>query len=364
MCRVLQATVSNDKGGLTKYICQNYKYIDKNQYQFGFLTYDDTLDFEEEFRKKGALFHRITSPIFFISYVKRLKYIRLKYNYQAVHIHTSYANIIVLLAFKLAGYKKIFIHSHSSKIDNANPMKRVMKAMIHRIGKEVTPFIGSTLLACSKLAGRWMYPSRVQNKVIIANNAIDLESFWFKQQIREQKRKELKIVDETLLLHIGRFTYQKNHTFLIDVFNEYYKMDKSAVLLLVGEGPLRLEIQHKVNTLPCKNNVIFLGVREDIPKLLQAADIFLLPSNFEGLPLVAVEAQATSIPCLLANTITKEAKILDTTEFLPINNINGWLEFISTYKTRSRYDASEKMRQAGYDIHTEIYRIEKVYQNL
>ena len=209
-----------------------------------------------------------------------------------------------------------------------------------------------------------MYPSRVQNKVIIANNAIDLESFWFKQQIREQKRKELKIVDETLLLHIGRFTYQKNHTFLIDVFNEYYKMDKSAVLLLVGEGPLRLEIQHKVNTLPCKNNVIFLGVREDIPKLLQAADIFLLPSNFEGLPLVAVEAQATSIPCLLANTITKEAKILDTTEFLPINNINGWLEFISTYKTRSRYDASEKMRQAGYDIHTEIYRIEKVYQNL
>lgn len=364
MYRILQATVSNDKGGLTKYICQNYRYIDKNQYQFGFLTYEDILDFEEEFIKKGALFHRITSPIYFISYIKRLRAIRIKYNYQAVHIHTSYANIIVLLAFKLAGYKKIFIHSHSSKIDDANPMKRVIKTAIHRIGKEITPFIGTTLLACSKLAGKWLYPSRMQDKVIIANNAIDLEPFRFNQQIREQKRKELDITAQTLLLHVGRFTYQKNHTFLIDVFDEYYKLDNNAVLLLVGDGPLRLEIQHKLNSLPCKKNVIFLGVRQDIPALLQAADIFLLPSNFEGLPLVAVEAQATSIPCLLANTITKEAKILDTTEFLTINNVNGWLEFISTYKSRSRYDASEKMRQAGYDIYTEIHRIEKVYQNL
>lgn len=364
MYRILQATVSNDKGGLTKYICQNYRYIDKNQYQFGFLTYEAILDFEEEFIKKGALFHRITSPIYFISYIKRLRAIRLKYNYQAVHIHTSYANVIVLLAFKLAGYKKILIHSHSSKIDDANAVKRVVKTAIHRIGKEVTPFIGNTLLACSKLAGKWLYPSRVQDKVIVANNAIDLEPFRFKQEVREQKRKELKITDKTLLLHIGRFTYQKNHTFLIDVFNEYYKLDNNAVLLLVGDGPLQLEIQHKLNTLSCKNNVVFLGVRQDIPELLQAADIFLLPSNFEGLPLVAVEAQATSVPCLLADTITKESKILDTTEFLSIDDINEWVERISKYKTVSRFDAHDKLRQAGYDIQTEIHRIEKVYQNL
>ena len=301
--RILQATVSNDKGGLTGYICQNYRYMDKKQVQFDFLTYETELDFRAEFEKMGARFFVVPKPSHFLAYYQALKQIRFQNRYKAIHFNISYANFIPLLAARLAGFSKIICHSHSTEIDDKRPLVRGIKKCIHYIGRALMPALADEYLTCSDLAGQWMYPESLRkgSHYHIAKNAIDLEKYRFNPELRNKVRKALGIGEHTFCVgHVGRFSYQKNHEFLIRVFAELHKQLPESCLLLIG-GHMNGDAYYEnaralVKKLHLKACVQFLGVRKDVPDLMQAMDCFVLPSHFEGLPIVGIEAQAAGLP--------------------------------------------------------------------
>ena len=221
-------------------------------------------------------------------------------------------------------------------------------------------------MCCSELAGRWLFGNKEYDKgnVYLLNNAIDLDKFKYDEKIRSEKRKKLNISDDTLVIgHVGRFVEQKNHRFLIDIFNEIHKQNSNSILLLAGQGPLMEEIKSKVESLGLEKFVIFLGQRNDIDELYQAFDVFCLPSLYEGLPVVGVEAQATGLLCIFSDDMTKETKVLDTTEFLSLKqSAEEWANDI--VKKQSKYkrkDVKNIIADNNFDIIFESKKLENKY---
>ena len=223
---------------------------------------------------------------------------------------------------------------------------------------------------CSELAGRWLFGNKTydQGKVYLLNNAIDVDKFKYDEKIRKEKRKELNIKDNQLVIgHIGRFVQQKNHEFLIDIFNEIYKQDKNAILLLIGEGPLKEEIQNKVNELGLDKNVKFLGQRSDANELYQAMDLFLFPSLYEGLGMVLIEAQCAGLPCIASIEVPQIAKISDKFVFENLKeNPKKWADICLKFlKEKSIRKNSEKsLNIQNYNIKNEAKKLKNKYNDL
>ena len=365
--RILQAFVANDKGGLTGYICQNYRFIDRNKVQFDFLTFEDgKLDFEDEFIDMGARFYHIPRPSHPISYAKSLKDILNQTEYAAVHFNMSYANFIPIIIARWIGAKRIIMHSHSTAIDDRRDGIRFAKIIIHKLGRHLMNYMADEYLACSSLAAQWMYPASIlqSKRYHMAKNAIDVSKYNYNSHVRSDVRCKLRISANTFVIgHVGRFTYQKNHEFLIDVFKKVHQKVKDSVLLLIGEGPDEDIIKQKVKELKLNDNVIFLGRRNDVPKLFQAMDCFVLPSRFEGLPIVGIEAQAAGLPCVFSTAITAEASVSDEVVFTSLDDMSHWISNILATSTKQR-KACEKscLDTAGYNIQSEIKKIESLYE--
>lgn len=359
--RILQATVSNDKGGLTGYICQNYRYIDKKQVQFDFLTYETELDFRAEFEKMGARFFVVPKPSHFLAYYQALKQINSQHRYKAIHFNISYANFIPLLAARLAGFSKIICHSHSTEIDDKRPLVRGIKKCIHYIGRALMPVLADEYLTCSDLAGQWMYPESLRKvpHYHIAKNAIDLEKYRFNPELRNKVRKALGIGEHTFCVgHVGRFSYQKNHEFLIQVFAELHQQLPDSCLLLIG-GHMNGDAYYEnaralVKKLHLEECVQFLGVRKDVPDLMQAMDCFVLPSHFEGLPIVGIEAQAAGLPCIVSDKVTRELNANGKVLFEPIDyGTVPWIQSLIKCNQTGRCSTDELVK-IGYEIHSAV----------
>ena len=203
-----------------------------------------------------------------------------------------------------------------------------------------------------------------EGKVSVLKNAIDIKNFCFSEETRKKYRQELGIDDQLLIGHVGRFQTQKNHDFLVDIFYEISKKDSSAKLLLVGEGPLQEKIKDKVAGLGITDCVIFAGVRDDVANLMQAMDVFLFPSLFEGLGIVLVEAQAAGLPCVASKTvIPEEVRLTEEFEFIDLEeSAQVWAERVLGIKgTENRLDGQDKVLKAGYDIKTSAKELETFY---
>lgn len=364
--RILQAFVANDKGGLTGYICQNYRFIDKKKIQFDFLTFETKpLDFEQEFISYGARFFHIPRPSHLWGYTFSLKKILAQNSYSAIHFNMSYANFIPILIANMLGKKRIIVHSHSTDIDDKRLYVRGIKLGIHKIGRQLFRYIATDYFACSKLAAEWMYPDSIMqsSKYHFAKNAINASKYLYNSQIREKVRNNLHLSKNTFVIgHIGRFTYQKNHEFLIDVFYKLLGKEKNALLLLIGDGPEKTKIKKKVEQLGIINNVLFLGQRNDVPQILQAMDCFVLPSRFEGLGIVGVEAQAAGLSCILSAEIPEEIDISGNVQFLPLDcPLNQWSEAILSTRGQKRITTDIMLKKSGYSIRDSIKEIEKIY---
>jgi len=208
--------------------------------------------------------------------------------------------------------------------------------------------------ACSRNAGKWLFGKRVSNlnELVVLNNAVNVDEFKYDVEIRKKVRKELGIGNELVIGHIGRFNKQKNHNFLIDIFKAVSEVNPDAILLLAGDGDLRRKIEKKVSRLGLKSKVKFLGVRNDINSIMQAMDLFLLPSLFEGLPVVLIEAQAAGLKCIVADTITRESDITSRVEFLRLNDTpEKWANQVlsSTYE---HADTEKLISMNGYNTVT------------
>lgn len=352
-------------GGVEAVIMNYYRNIDRSKVQFDFICDEDSTNIPyDEIKKLGG--RVIICP----PYQKIFEYERFlidlfkKNNYKIVHSNINALSIFPLRAAKKAGVPIRIAHSHSTT-NKKEWKKNLMKQALRTFSKKYA----TDYFACSELAGRWLFGNKTfeQGKVTIINNAIDLDKFKYDEKIRKEKRKELNINDDTLVVgHIGRFVAQKNHTFLIDIFNELHKKEKNSILLLIGQGPLMSEIKQKVDSLGISDSVKFLGQRNDVSELYQVFDVFLLPSLYEGLPVVGVEAQATGNLCILSDSMTQETKILDTTIFVSLDrNVEEWLSIIlDSYRKFKKYDTTVEITKNNFNIKKETNKLENQYNEL
>ena len=349
-------------GGVESVVMNYYRNIDRNKVQFDFICDEDSKYIpKEEIEKLGGRIILIPPYQKPFKYHKELKRVLKEGNYKIVHSHISTMSFFSLWAAKAAKVPIRIAHAHSTT-NKQEKKKNLMKQVLRPFSK----VFANRYFCCSELAGRWLFGNKTydQGKVYLLNNAIDIEKFKYNEKVRKEKRKELNIKDNQLVIgHIGRFVQQKNHEFLIDIFNEIHKQNKSTILLLAGDGPLKEEIENKVKELGLEKNVQFLGQRNDADELYQAMDAFVLPSLYEGLPVVGVEAQAAGLPCFFSTDMTKETEILDSTKFISLTHTSKyWADKISNeIKSFKRKDTTKEITDNNFNIKKEAEKIENYY---
>lgn len=363
--KVLQFPIGNARGGITQYALQNWKFINRSRFQFDFATRSKKLDFEDELVKDGCRVHYLScsseeNEKQFILEVEKI----LDEGYDVVHLHTSYWKgfLVEQLAMK-RNVPIVIIHAHSTMIDTYNNNEREKSLNIHNQLKDKIKITDAThFRACSKLAGEWLFGKNIlKNSITVLNNAIEIDRFIFDINVRKKYRKKLGLDNKFVLGHVGRFVYQKNHSFLIEIFNKVYKINNNVKLLLIGDGPLQPTIMKKVNEYGLEKNVMFMGKRDDVNCLLQAMDVFLLPSRFEGLPIVLVESQTSGLKSFASDMITDESIITEDLTLLS-NDIDIWVERIA--KVMNGYERKNRKKEIigkGYSLEHQIKRIERLY---
>lgn len=351
-------------GGVEAVVMNYYRHLDRSKIQFDFICDSDSTNIPyEEIESLGGKVILIPPYQKIIKYIKELTEVLKKNQYKIVHSHISTLSIFPLYCAKKAGVQVRIAHSHSTT-NKKEWKKNIMKQVLRPFSK----VFATDYFCCSELAGRWLFGNKTydKNKVYLLNNAIDIEKFSYNEKLRKAKRKELGINDDMLVIgHIGRFVAQKNHDFLIDIFSEVYRQNKNTILLLAGQGPLELEIKSKVNNLGLTNNVKFLGQRTDANELYQAFDIFLLPSLYEGLPVVGVEAQASGLLCVLSDEMTKETKVIESTIFMSLTDSpKKWAkEILNNIKNYKRRNTNHEITINCFNIKEEVNKLEKKYIN-
>lgn len=351
-------------GGVESVVMNYYRNINKGKVQFDFIVDEDSTYIPtNEIESMGGRVIIVPPYQKIHSYIKRLKEIFIKNEYKIVHSHLNTLSIFPLYAAKISNVPLRIAHSHST-----SNKKEWKKNILKNILKPLSKVNATHYFCCSELAGRWLFGNKAydNNKVKLINNAIDVDKFIYNEEIRDKIRKEIKVENKLVIGHVGRFVEQKNHIALIDIFNEIYKINPDSILLLAGDGPLLGDIRNKVNSLNLTDAVKFLGVRKDINNIMQGIDVFLLPSLYEGLPVVGVEAQASGCLCILSSNMTKETKVIETTKFLNISDEpKEWAKHIlEEYKNFKRKDTKQEIINSNFEIKSEAKKLQNDYLEL
>lgn len=347
-------------GGIEFFVMNYYREMVKLGVQFDFLVhYKQKGYFDDEIKKLGGriYYFSVREDKNVIRYIYQLcKFFYKHKEYKIIHGHMPGMAPIYFGVAKLLGIKHRISHCHVTETENTLKGK-ILKKII-----KIIPYFSNIYFACSREAGYFMYKEK---KFDIIHNAINTKSFIFDKNKRENLRKMLNIEDDFVIGHVGRFNLQKNHEFLIKIFSEVYLINNKVKLLLIGEGPLENEIKEQVKKLGLEKNVIFLGVRNDVKDLYNVMDCFVLPSLFEGLPIVGVEAQASGLPCYFSKNITEEIGITQLANFISLNKSpDFWAKKIMKDNIFERNNMLKDILKAGYDIEYEVKRLEKIYMNL
>lgn len=347
--RVAQVLGMAMNGGVEACIMNYYRHIDHSRVQFDFFVEDVSKivrrDKIEEMGGKVIIIPSYKNPF---KYIKVLKKLFKEGDYDIVHSNMNTLSVFSLYAAKKAGIKIRIAHSHSTS-NKKEWKKNIIKNMLRPFSK----IYATHYFACSELAGRWLFGNKTfeQGKITIINNAIELERFKFNPETRKELREELGLEKNLVIGHIGRFVSQKNHTFLIDIFNEVQKRRPEARLLLLGDGPLYDEILKKTDELGLKEKVIFEGVHKHPERYYQAMDCFVLPSLYEGLGIVCVEAQVSGLQCFVSTEVPREVSV-------------GAVEFISLEKTAREWaqEVQDMIIQSEASIMGEKEERKKAYR--
>lgn len=355
--RILHVLAGMNRGGAESFVMNVYRNIDRKKVQFDFILFrKEECDFNQEIRDlRGEIYWipRYNGKNHFIFKRAWNKFFKEHSDYKIIHGHVRSTASIYL---KIANKNGLTTIAHSHNTSSGKGLDAIVKNVLQYPIKT----IADHCFACSKSAGLWLFGENTNFHVL--NNAIDTTKFIFNDNIRDGKREELGIKSKFVIGHIGRFHIQKNHTFLIDVFKELHDKNEDAVLLLVGDGELRSSIEKKIKVLKLVDNVILTGVRSDIPELLQAMDVFVFPSLFEGLGIVVVEAQAAGLPCIIADTIPQEAHVTDLIENLSLNDSSAiWTNKILEQINHKRKDTYQEIVKCRYDIKEIVKWLEDFY---
>jgi putative glycosyltransferase len=363
--RVLQVGMTRNLGGIETYLIEQFRHLDKSKIDYDFvnITGEYSICYEDEILASGSKIFKVVSrhknPL--LHYWQWFNILlQNKGVYDVIVLNTnSLEYVFPLVLGKIFDIPVRVIHSHNSGFENKQGLAR---RLLVGMNKKLLAWSANLRFACSQFAGQWMFKD---NPYHVIYNAIDIHKYDADLIVREETRNALGLHTELTLLHVGRFSYQKNHSFLLDIFKEVHRIQPDSVLLLVGdtteESEFLTEVKRKIKAFGLENVVRLLGRRDDVNKIMQAADVLVMPSFFEGLTVVGIEAQASDLPLLLSDTVTKELGLLPSTQFISLEaGPTVWGEAIVNSKQHNRQSRYEELKAAGYDIGNETERVEKL----
>lgn len=348
-----------NRGGIESYMMNYYRHFDRSKVQIDFVVHDagGYGYYDDEIKQLGGhiyvLPQKSKSPFV---YARKLKQILQNGDYKIIHTHMDAMGAWVLKTAKDCGIPIRIAHSHNTQHLTNNKIKLFF---LEHARKSINKY-ATHRMACSEVAGQWLFGDA---EFEIVRNAIDVERFAYNEQMRKKIRKEWGIKENEFLIgHVGRFDTQKNHIFLANVFNELKNDFVNVKMMLIGEGHLQKSVKQIVKN---DSRVIFTGAREDVFNFYNAFDLFVLPSLFEGLGIVSIEAQVNGCPNLLSSKIPNETDISGNVKFIPLQR-NTWKDKISEFiqNRLPRCSAAFDIYKSGYSIEIEAQKLQNIYIDL
>lgn len=362
--RILEVVNVMDRAGLETMLMNHYRHIDRDAVQFDFLTHRSVAGaYDEEILDLGGQVFRAPRlyPQNCLAYRRYMRAFFAEHDYPVVHSHIDAMSAFPLAMARSCGVTVRVAHSHSDSVDHD------FKYPIKQVARRRLPAIATHYWACSEAAGAFLFGKRNRDKVHVVKNAIDLEGFCFDPLTRASVRRELGVGEGQLLLgHVGRFCAVKNHAFLVDLLVELLRDGMDAVLAMVGGGELRDDIENKVASLGLAGRVRFLGIRDDVPSLMQAFDVLVFPSLHEGIPLTLIEAQASGLPVLASDKVSLESLVAPNTVQLSLDSSLGdWVAKVHSLAEGGRCsDPIPLLTDAGYEIGSSVRGLQEAYLSL
>ena len=359
--RVLNMFTIMDRGGAETMVMNYYRHIDRTKVQFDFLVHRQQRGaYDDEIEALGGRIYRMC-PVYpqnFARYKRDLRgFFQAHSEYKIIHSHMSELGYFAFREAERQGVPVRICHAHNAP--HGFDAKMFIRTYFK---KRMMPYL-THLFMCGEESGKWLYGEKNKSRFIMLNNAIDAASYTYDLSKREELRRQLGLADELVIGHVGRFNPQKNHPFLMDIFAALLKKESSAVLLLVGGGEGMSKMQEKVQELGIAEHVRFLGVRSDVADLMQAMDMFVLPSLYEGLPVTMVEAQAAGLPCIISDKVPPECILTEgLVDVMPLSASPGaWAEKILAKRAIPRTDRRAEIAAHGFDITTEAVKLQEFY---
>lgn len=344
--RILHVVTYMGRGGLETMIMNYYRQMDRSRVQFDFLVHRrERASYDNEIESLGGIIYRLSRLVPWSSTYQHAldTFFKTHPEYRIVHVHQDCLSSVILKAAQRNSVPVRIAHSHTS--EQVKNLKYPIKLYYRRL----IPRFATALFACGKDAGDWMFGGAPFQ---ILNNAIDAASYRYDREKARRMRQSLNIPQDAFVIgHVGRFSPEKNHEFLINIFTVLYKKVQKAFLLLVGDGELRPKIEERVHSLGLADHVIFTGIRNDVSDLLQAMDVFVFPSHYEGLGIAVIEAQAAGLPCVISDSIPNDCNLTDLlTRISLTKSVSTWADQIFAVKQRARKDTYQEIAVGGYTI--------------
>lgn len=365
MIRVAVILGKMDSGGKKNLVMEYYRHIDKSKVQFDFICDSDSKAIpEEEITALGGRVYKIRPYQKIFSNVIDIYKICRKNKYPIVHAYNSTMNVFSMFAAKIAGVR-VRISESLSMAHNDD-----WKTKIKKILRPMSGWFATHYMACGTDCGKWQFGEKCykDGRIAVFKTAINTEENSYDITMRNKTRAMYGWDDKIVIGHIGRFTPQKNTLFLIDIFDAVLKKDGNAVFCLIGDGELKEKVLERISNYSFGDNMNYLGGREDIRQFYNAMDAFVLPSLYEGLPVVGLEAQSCGLPVFYSDEITQEAKVCDATHFISLNSSpDEWAELIlkvTKENKQKRCSHSKDVAEAGFDSVMGATRLQGYYLNL
>ncbi|MDE1548154.1 glycosyltransferase [Jeotgalibaca caeni] len=362
--KILHYIPGFNTGGIESVFLNWYRHLPSDAVEFELLVrnYSPDSPLLKEYLELGGKLHTLDTPSLNIKsmmafYRKVNQFFAKHHEYDFLHVHVADDPFVIQTA-RRRGIKAVGIHAHTTGY-NESYKSQGLKGKIRNHNVKDARYH----LAITNAAAAWMFPEK--NDVQIIHNGIDAAQYAFNAEKREAVRSQLQLDNRYTIMHVGRFSEVKNHLFMLEVFEKVRVQIPSSVLVFVGDGPLYSEIREEITKRNLEKDVLLLGARGDVPELLQAADVFLLPSKFEGLGLSAVESQSAGLPTLVSDQVPSDVAITDLVFFLPLDSLSRWVEVISDYsQVRERKNTYQDIVDAHYEIHQTIKDLIDFYQKI
>lgn len=367
MIKILHVVSSLGSGGVENMLYNYYERMDKEEIRFDFIVHGKDIGLlEQKFCELGSnIYHVTPKKENFLRNFFEINSIISKNNYDIVHCHQNYSSIIPLCIAKYNKVKSRIVHSHATFDSKERKNKK-----IHLVIQKAIVALATHYCACTQDAAEYLFGKDIKNiKVKIIRNAIDINKYTFDFKDRETLKKEFNFNNKIVIGTIGRLSFEKNHQFLIEVYKSVKEKLPESILMIVGNGPLKQELQEKVCQLNLTNDIIFIDERLDVNKLYSTMDLFILPSLHEGLGMVLIEAQVNGLKCIASDeVIPRDTQLTNLIQYIKLSNLSKWEEEIITYFKKydleSRFSKFEVKIFEDYDINLQVHYLNDYYMNI